>query len=276
MKMSEIINAESHLSEAGLSGLMQQGLQGLKSLVPGSIGARAKGALATSGTVNQLIKSFQTWLGQAGLGSPTKENFVQWLQIQNLPIDKVDSLLGSPAIPTPVQAKPASPITPIGATVAEATLSEDTPITNTQISKVLTALTQQHFAGTAQQSTNAAPTQVQPKVASQTAVHQTAPSMPVAATTPAPSAGPQAGQEIEMPGTNQKFKYTPNWLDAGGKAAPAAVATVLAQLASGVTPDKISGSDLSAARRSIGLPENTVNKKLAVVEFHSKFLNQKI
>ena len=267
MKMSDIINEQPRLDELTLPGLMQKGLQGLKSLVPGSVGDRARGAMQTSGTVNQLIKSFQTWLGQSGSGSPTKENLIQWMKTQNLPVDKVDSLLG-PTATSPVSK--ISPVSPIGAApVTENALAEDTPITNAQISKVLTALTQQHFAGTSQQ-TPASPTSPTVSVRAPAAVPPKSTPLPTSATEP------KAGQEIEMPGTNQKFKYTPNWLDASGKAAPEAVATILSQLASGTPADKISGSDLSAARRSIGLPENTVNKKLAVVEFHSKFLGQNI
>lgn len=74
---------------------------------------------------------------------------------------------------------------------------------------------------------------------------------PVAA---APAA-PTAGQEMEMPGTNQKFKFSPTWIDAQGTPASQSVANVLNQLASGVSQADIAMSDLKAARRSMGLQE---------------------
>lgn len=74
---------------------------------------------------------------------------------------------------------------------------------------------------------------------------------PVAA---APAA-PTAGQEMEMPGTNQKFKFSPTWIDSQGTPASQSVANVLNQLASGVSQADIAMSDLKAARRSMGLQE---------------------
>lgn len=79
---------------------------------------------------------------------------------------------------------------------------------------------------------------------------------PVAAPVPAPTAGPQAGLAIEMPGTNIKYTYTPQWISADGKAAPAAVVKVLNQLASGVDKANLSTSDIVGARQSLGLTEN--------------------
>jgi LysM repeat protein len=82
----------------------------------------------------------------------------------------------------------------------------------------------------------------------------TAPAVASAAAPAAPAA-PTAGQEIEMPGTNQKFKFSPTWIDSQGTPAAQSVANVLNQLASGVSQADIAMSDLKAARRSMGLQE---------------------
>jgi pyruvate/2-oxoglutarate dehydrogenase complex dihydrolipoamide acyltransferase (E2) component len=106
----------------------------------------------------------------------------------------------------------------------------------------------------------------QPQAAATTPT-TTAPAATPAATPPATPAatplGPVAGQEIEMPGTNYKYKYSPSWTDAAGNPAPAAVANVLAQLATGTNLSDINFNDLKQARRSIGLTEaKKLRKKL--------------
>ena len=72
----------------------------------------------------------------------------------------------------------------------------------------------------------------------------------------APAAGPKSGQEMEMPGTTSKFKYSPNWIGADGKPAPEAVSTVLTQLATGTDKADLNTTDLLRARRSLGMQEN--------------------
>jgi LysM repeat protein/ribosomal protein L12E/L44/L45/RPP1/RPP2 len=76
---------------------------------------------------------------------------------------------------------------------------------------------------------------------------------PAATPTPAEPKGPKAGDELQMPGTDLKYKFTPQWLDDQGKPAPDAVVKVLTQLASGVDKSDIEMGDLRAARRSVGL-----------------------
>jgi hypothetical protein len=106
-----------------------------------------------------------------------------------------------------------------------------------------------------------------PPTSAATTPTTTAPAATPAATPPATPAatplGPVAGQEIEMPGTNYKYKYSPSWTDAAGNPAPAAVANVLAQLATGTNLSDINFNDLKQARRSIGLTEaKKLRKKL--------------
>lgn len=74
--------------------------------------------------------------------------------------------------------------------------------------------------------------------------------------TAAPAARPaeiKSGTQVTMPGTNLKFTYSPNWLDAAGKPATTAVAKVLTMIASGIQLDQIPLGDLQAARQSVGL-----------------------
>ena len=109
-------------------------------------------------------------------------------------------------------------------------------------------------------------------------------STPAAAPTPAPQAqstppsptptstGPVPGQEIEMPGTNLKFKYDADWKDSSGNAADPAIQKVLQQLASGVDKASIPRADLNSARRTLGLPAF----ESRTVGFESKFLGKTI
>lgn len=63
------------------------------------------------------------------------------------------------------------------------------------------------------------------------------------------STGPTVGQEIELPGTNFKFKYNPQWVTDDGRIASDASAKVLNQLASGTSKADIDSRDLVALRR---------------------------
>lgn len=111
--------------------------------------------------------------------------------------------------------------------------------------------TTQGTASTGGNATNqaaaTAPNQMQQQAGSNTAPASTAAtSAPVAA----PSAL-KAGTEIEMPGTNIKFKYSPQWVTADGKPASSASEKVLNQLASGVSKADVPAGDLIAARRNL-------------------------
>lgn len=78
--------------------------------------------------------------------------------------------------------------------------------------------------------------------------------------------GPQSGQEIEMPGTSNKYKYTPQWLDNQGKPAPEAVAKVLSQLSSGTSAADLPLDDIRNARRAVGLTASKINHGQALKE----------
>jgi len=108
-------------------------------------------------------------------------------------------------------------------------------------------------------SATATPASATATPASATATPASATATPTnAAATPASAtaAGPKPGQEMEMPGTTSKFKYSPNWIGADGKPAPEAVSTVLTQLATGTDKADLNTTDLLRARRSLGMQEN--------------------
>jgi hypothetical protein len=86
--------------------------------------------------------------------------------------------------------------------------------------------------------------------------------------TPAVATGARvgAGTEIELPGTNLKFRYSPQWITADGKIASDSSAKVLNQIASGVNRADISMRDLTDARRQPyktgpGMSQYSENKK---------------
>jgi hypothetical protein len=95
---------------------------------------------------------------------------------------------------------------------------------------------------------------------SQSSVQPTAQSDQTQAAEPAAPSQPAASQEIELPGTNYKFKYSPSWLDAAGKPASDAVAKILNQLAAGKTGADLDRNEIRDARRSMGLPESRKSK----------------
>jgi hypothetical protein len=126
-------------------------------------------------------------------------------------------------------------------------------------------------------STSAASTQTVSAPAGTSSAPATPRSSAPAANNPPPtqlqaSTAPVPGQEIEMPGTNLKFKYDADWKDSAGNPADPAIQKVLQQLASGVDKASIPRADLNAARRSLGLPAF----ESKTVGFNSKFLGTTI
>jgi len=127
--------------------------------------------------------------------------------------------------------------------------------------------------GTATTQTVSAPTGSSTTPATSTSASSGAPATNnVAPAQPQTNAGPLPGQEIEMPGTNLKFKYDADWKDSSGNPADPAIQNVLQQLASGVDKASIPRADLNAARRTLGLPAF----ESKTVGFDSKFLGKTI
>jgi hypothetical protein len=79
------IPVEQVVDEAPM-GLMKTGMNKLASFVPGSIGAKAKGALQTGGNANAMYKEFYTYLGKKGL-KPTTASISAFLQTKGVSPD---------------------------------------------------------------------------------------------------------------------------------------------------------------------------------------------
>jgi len=76
------IPVEQVVDEAPM-GLMKTGMNKLASFVPGSIGAKAKGALQTGGNANAMYKEFYTYLGKKGL-KPTTASISAFLKTKGV------------------------------------------------------------------------------------------------------------------------------------------------------------------------------------------------
>lgn len=99
MKYNEYtIPVEDIVDEAPM-GLVSQGINKLKSYVPGSMGAQAKGALQTGGNANSMYKEFYTYLGQKGL-KPTTGSISAFLQTKGVSPDIIKKYVVAPAAPT--------------------------------------------------------------------------------------------------------------------------------------------------------------------------------
>jgi hypothetical protein len=99
------------------------------------------------------------------------------------------------------------------------------------------------------------PTQATTKSSVQQPEQDAQPTQPALSSAPPVITAATAVQEIELPGTNYKYKLSPSWLDAAGKPASEAVARVLNQLAAGKTGAEIPVSDLQRARQAVGISE---------------------
>ena len=83
MKYNEYtIPVEQVVDEAPM-GLIKQGVTKLASKIPGSIGAKATGALQTGGNANAMYKEFYTYLGQKGL-KPTTASISAFLKTKGV------------------------------------------------------------------------------------------------------------------------------------------------------------------------------------------------
>ena len=96
MKYNEYtIPVEDIVDEAPM-GLVKTGMNKLASFVPGSIGAKAKGALQTGGNANAMYKEFYNYLGQKGL-KPTTSSISAFLQTKGVSPDIIKKVVVAPA-----------------------------------------------------------------------------------------------------------------------------------------------------------------------------------
>ena len=96
MKYNEYtIPVEDIVDEAPM-GMIKTGLNKLASKIPGSIGAKATGALQTGGNANAMYKEFYTYLGQKGL-KPTTSSISSFLQTKGVSPDIIKKYVVAPA-----------------------------------------------------------------------------------------------------------------------------------------------------------------------------------
>jgi hypothetical protein len=98
MKYNEYtIPVEDIVDEAPM-GMIKTGLNKLASKIPGSIGAKATGALQTGSNANAMYKEFYTYLGQKGL-KPTTGSISAFLQTKGVSPDIIKKYVVAPAAP---------------------------------------------------------------------------------------------------------------------------------------------------------------------------------
>ena len=182
MKMHEMLS-ESKVNEAPM-GMIQRGVQGLKSMVPGSIGQKATGSLEAGKAANQLYKEYNTYLGRTGQ-QMSQQSLVAFLKSAGIPAKIINSAAGiapvkrtrkpapTPApAPTPEAAPPPAPAAAFG---------------KKQVNAILMKVSQA-LGGAAPQAQPAAPSA--PAAAATPAAP--APAVAPAAPTPAPALAPAA------------------------------------------------------------------------------------
>ena len=178
--------SESKVNEAPM-GMIQRGVQGLKSMVPGSIGQKATGSLEAGKAANQLYKEYNTYLGRTGQ-QMSQQSLVAFLKSAGIPAKIINSAAGvapvkrarkpvpTPApTPTPEAAPPPAPAAAFG---------------KKQVNAILMKVSQA-LGGAAPQAQPAAP-QAQPAAPTAAA----APAAPTPAPAPAPAASPSAASRV--------------------------------------------------------------------------------
>jgi len=183
MKMHEMLS-ESKVNEAPM-GMIQRGVQGLKSMVPGSIGQKATGSLEAGKAANQLYKEYNTYLGRTGQ-QMSQQSLVAFLKSAGIPSKIINSAAGVTPAPRRTRA-PAPTPAPAPAPTPEAAPppAPAAAFGKKQVNAILMKVSQA-LGGAAPQAQPAAP-QAQPAAPSAPAAAATP-----AAPTPAPAASPSA------------------------------------------------------------------------------------
>ncbi len=239
MQIKELIIESETVNEAQPMSFLSKVGNKVLSKVGGNMGAVAKGKLASGGNANQLMGQYQQWLGTIG-EKPSKENLIQWLTDQGLPVDAAQQVVNTAPAPTMMQKvggavkgaaqgavkgfqqagqapQPApAQIAPVQTQsimrdlinrVSESVVLEDTPIDNSIVSKAIMAAVRQQAKG------QSAPT-AQPAPVDATAPADATATVP-AGTTPADAAAAVAPTSDET--TPQSNQTTTNAPAAGGR-----------------------------------------------------------
>jgi hypothetical protein len=157
---------------------------------------RAKGIASASKEANKLMAEYQKWLGSSGFQGPTKENLIVWMEKQRLPLAgrvklALDKIV-APASPTPTSPTSPAPSTPTSPTSPapriEPTLEDEEageiPITNQQVSDILSTSIMDKKADIRSAAPGVLPTTPPAAPGAPSSPSPTSPSSP---TTPAPA-----------------------------------------------------------------------------------------
>ena len=160
---------------------------------------------------NKLMSDYQKWIARSGFEGPTKENLIKWMTSQRLPLDgRVKQALDKIVIPTtPAPGGPTTP-TRIEPTL-EAAGGTETPITNQQVSDILSTALMDISAGggTAPTASPGAPTSPGvPRTASPTTASSTttAPASPTTTSTAPASPAPSAPKSLPVAANLESIK----------------------------------------------------------------------
>ena len=238
--------SESKVNEAPM-GMIQRGVQGLKSMVPGSIGQKATGSLEAGKAANQLYKEYNTYLGRTGQ-QMSQQSLVAFLKSAGIPAKIINSAAGvapvkrarkpvpTPApTPTPEAAPPPAPAAAFG---------------KKQVNAILMKVSQA-LGGAAPQAQPVAP-QAQPAAPTAAA----APAAPTPAPAPAPAASPSAasrvGGAVARGAAPQARPVAPS--APAARAAPAAAPAAPAAPAPAASPSAASrvGSAVARGAKAVG------------------------
>jgi len=189
MKMHEMLS-ESKVNEAPM-GMIQRGVQGLKSMVPGSIGQKATGSLEAGKAANQLYKEYNTYLGRTGQ-QMSQQSLVAFLKSAGIPAKIINSAAGVTPAPRRTRA-PAPTPAPAPAPTPEAAPppAPAAAFGKKQVNAILMKVSQA-LGGAAPQARPAAPSA--PAAAATPAAP--APAAPAPAPAPAPAAGTSAASRV--------------------------------------------------------------------------------
>jgi len=194
MKMHEMLS-ESKVNEAPM-GMIQRGVHGLKSMVPGSIGQKATGSLETGKAANQLYKEYNTYLGRTGQ-QMSQQSLVAFLKSAGIPSKIINSAAGVAPVkrarkpaPTPAPAPAPTPASaPAPTPEAAPPPAPAAAFGKKQVNAILMKVSQA-LGGAAPQAQPAAPTPAPAAAATPAAP------APTPTPAPAPAASPSSASRV--------------------------------------------------------------------------------
>jgi len=154
MRINEIILEDTDIDEARPMGMLQHGINALKSMTPTNMGQRARGSIETGKVANQLMAKFHQWMGRTNQPA-TKTNLLNFLKQSGLSDsaiksaeEKIGGQTTTPTTPTqPVSST--EPVTPPPTPVKEDGENTQEPILNDKVisDAIMAAAYQQALSG---------------------------------------------------------------------------------------------------------------------------------